>query len=115
MCINLNSIKSVRMDQQGQPVPQNKKTGIKWGLISAVATLALAILAACVVVNIVFAGFAFASGNIAGGILMLGGAVMIGLSTYLLGQVVKDCILNAHHHLKKQPAIQNGRIRAVNT
>ena len=114
MIVPMNCIKKARIDSHGQPVPPKKSTGIKWAVISAVAVLAAAILAAGTLALLVIGGMmAFTGVNIAGGIMQMCSAVMLGLATASLIMVAIECIKNAKHHLP-QPQAGGNRLGGGN-
>lgn len=91
-----------RETQDHKPLEQKKASGIKWALASSVAILATLVLAVCTVASVVLAGFAFASGGGAlAGVFQLGGAILTAISTASVAMIAKECIKNAHYHLKK--------------
>lgn len=112
MCIaSMNCIKKARQNPITElPVRPNKCSGVNWALISAVAILAAAILAALTISQLVFTGLLLGSPlAIVGGVAT---AALTAFATVEMVLIARQCILNAHHHLKKNdsPTIQNGRI-----
>lgn len=114
--IGMDCIKKARMDAQGLPKPQERSTGIKWALISAVVVLAATILAAGAAALIVWGGIMTFTGlGLAVGIGTMASGVMLGLSTAGMIMTAIECIKNARHHLKPQGnPLESAEIKLLN-
>lgn len=101
-CI-LNKLREGRLDlQTGAPVLPQKGTALKWMLISTISSIAMVIFFVGLIDVFDMARRAFSEGNRSNSALAIITGIFIGISMAGTGFILRECILNVRHHLRRE-------------